>query len=198
MVAMKTLLQLAFFLSMAIGPVSLLLLQRPVTAPVGKKEPTLFLERMQGSENAKGLPKFKVELRNSGEDDLVLNVGVMLANGKKQYPNAISLVVTDSKEKSLELGLPGPFFVAGRVDPLVLPLPSGATFSLPVDLANCLPVSPSEPDYKFEGAYSIEARYTGKAVSSQEANLDTKGVALMPYWIGTVTSNRLPFDVAGK
>lgn len=80
----------------------------------------------------------------------------------------------------------------------MLPLPSGAAFSLPVDLANCLPMSSSEPDYKFEGAYSIETRYTGKAVSWQEANLDTKGVALMPYCIGTVTSNRLRFEVAGK
>jgi hypothetical protein len=97
MVAMKTLLLLAFFLSMAVGPVSLLLPQRPVTAADGNKEPTLFLERMPGSENAKGLPKFKVELRDSGDDDLVLNVGVMLANGKKQYPDAITFVVTDSK-----------------------------------------------------------------------------------------------------
>lgn len=92
---MKTLLLLAFFLSIAIGPVSLLLPQRPVTAADGKKEPPLFLERMQGFEDAKRLPKFKVELRNSGDDDLVLNVGVMLANGKKQYPDAITLVVTD-------------------------------------------------------------------------------------------------------
>ena len=33
-------------------------------------------------------PKFTVELRNAGESHLVLNVGLMPANGQKQYPNA--------------------------------------------------------------------------------------------------------------
>jgi hypothetical protein len=33
-------------------------------------------------------PKFTVELRNAGESDVVLNVGLMLANGQKQYPHA--------------------------------------------------------------------------------------------------------------
>jgi hypothetical protein len=42
-------------------------------------------------------PKFRVELRNAGESDLVLNVGVMLANGQKQYPNAVVLTLTDAQ-----------------------------------------------------------------------------------------------------
>jgi hypothetical protein len=41
---MKTLLLLAFLLSIAVGPVSLLLPQRPATAADGNKEPTLFLD----------------------------------------------------------------------------------------------------------------------------------------------------------
>jgi len=65
---------------------------------------------MQGSENAKGLPKFKVELRDSGDDDLVLNVGVMLANGKKQYPDAITFVVTDLNKNLLSLVFAAPSY----------------------------------------------------------------------------------------
>lgn len=35
-------------------------------------------------------PKFRVELRNSGEKDLLLNLGVMTRNGEQQYPAALS------------------------------------------------------------------------------------------------------------
>jgi hypothetical protein len=66
-----------------------------------------------------------------------------------------------------------------------------------VDLGKYWAAPSKEFEYKFQrGTYSIQARYTGKAVSQQEANLDVKGIALMPYWTGTVTSNQLPFDVS--
>jgi hypothetical protein len=60
-------------------------------------------------------PKFGVELRNAEESDLSLNLGIMLDNGRKQYPIAIFLNLTDTQ-------------------PFVLSLPVGATFSMPVDL----------------------------------------------------------------
>jgi len=51
----------------------------------------------------------------------------MLANGKKQYPEAIILVITDSRGTFHEMGFAGdPWAIAGRVDPFVLPLPAGA------------------------------------------------------------------------
>jgi hypothetical protein len=85
------------------------------------------------------------------------------------------------------------------MDPLIVPLPIGSTFSIPVDLNNYWPMAPTEPDYKLEpGNYSLEAQLVGRAVSQQEANLDVKGIALMPYWKGTVTSNRLSFQVPNQ
>ncbi len=120
----------------------------------------------------------------------------MLANGKKQYPNAIVLTLVDARGKSRRLDLREPWFVAGRVDPLVLPLPTGAAFSILVDLDKYWPAASKEFDYKLKpGSYSIEAQFTGRGVRQQEANLDVKGIALMPYWTGTVTSNRQPFEV---
>jgi hypothetical protein len=137
---------------------------------------------------------FRVELRNAGENDLILNLGSMLANGKKQYPDAVVLTLTDSQGKPQRLALQGPFYIAGRVDPLVLPIPIGSTFSIPVDLNRYGP-----PDYKLKpGTYSLEAQVTGKGVSQQEANLDVKGIALMPYWKGTVTSNQLRFEISNQ
>jgi len=141
-------------------------------------------------------PKFRVELRNAGENDLILNLGIMLANGKKQYPNAVVLTLTDAQGKSRRFDLREPWYIAGRLDPLVLPLPTGADFSILVDLDKYWAAASKEFDYKLKpGSYSLEARFTGKGVSQQEANLDVKGIALMSYWAGTVTSNRLQFEV---
>jgi hypothetical protein len=141
-------------------------------------------------------PKFRVELRNAGDSDLVLNVGVMLANGQKQYPNAVVLTLTDAQGKTRWLTLREPAAVAGRVDPFILPIPAGATFSIPVDLDKYWAAASKDFDYKLKpGSYSLEAQFTGKGVSQQEANLDVKGIALMSYWMGTVTSSRLQFEV---
>jgi hypothetical protein len=144
-------------------------------------------------------PKFRVEFRNTGENDLILNLGVMLGNGKRQYPNAVVLSLTDTTGKSRQLDLREPAFVAGRMDPFALPIPIGATFSLSVDLDNYWAAKKKEFDYKLKpGSYSIQAQLTGKGVSQQEANLDVKGIALMPYWRVAVTSNQLRFDVSNE
>jgi len=141
-------------------------------------------------------PKFRVELRNAGESDLILNLGLMLANGKKQYPNAVVLSLIDAQGKSRRLDLRDPFAIGGRLDPLILPIPAGAAFSIPVDLDKYWAAGSKEFNYKLKpGNYSIEAQITGKGVSQQEANLDVKGIALMPYWTGMVTSNRFQFEV---
>ena len=80
-------------------------------------------------------PKFRVELRNSGEKDLLLNLGVMTRNGEQQYPAALSLIIVDAQGESrlLELKIPLQVRDAGR-ETLTLPLSVGATLSVPVDL----------------------------------------------------------------
>jgi hypothetical protein len=69
------------------------------------------------------VPKFRVELQNAGEDDLILNLGITLANGRKQYPKDIVLLLTDSQGKARRFELKEPFYVAERVDHLIVPLP---------------------------------------------------------------------------
>jgi hypothetical protein len=161
--------------------------------PVDGLQMAISLDQAEAQSKA---PKFKVELLNAGENDLILNLGVMIANGKKQYPNAVVLTLTDAQGKSRRFDLREPWFVVGRVDPFVLPLPTDAAFSILVDLDKYWAAASKEFDYKLKpGSYSIEAQFTGKGVSQQEANLDVKGIALMPYWTGTITSNRLQFEV---
>jgi hypothetical protein len=153
---------------------------------------TIYIDQAESTQSK--VPKFKVELRNHGETDLVLNFGAMLGNGRKQYPSAVDLSLTDAQGKSRRLDLLLPS-VAGRLDPFVLPLPAGAAFSIPVVLDNYIVAE--DVNYKPRpGTYFLEAQFTGRGVSQQEANLDVKGIALMPYWTSTVASNRVQFEVS--
>jgi hypothetical protein len=93
---------------------------------------TIHLNRAEVGQSK--TPRFRVELRNAGEHDLVLNVGMMLANDQEQYPNAVVLTLTDAPGKTRRLNLREPAAVGGRVDPLIRPIPVGATFSIPADL----------------------------------------------------------------
>ena len=166
-------------------------------APVNGLQMAMHLDRTRGTQFR--TPKFSVELRNAGEKDLVLNLGSMLANGKSQYPSAIVLTLTDVHGKSRRLELRGPAGIAGRVDQLVLPIPVGARFAIRVDLRNYWAPVTEEFEIKLKrGMYSIEAQLTGKGISYDDANLDMKGLSVMPFWQGTVASNRIRFQVPSR
>jgi hypothetical protein len=146
-----------------------------------------------------GSPLFEVRMHNAGDKDFILNLGMMLGNGSRQYPDAVHLRLTDEHGKTLLLDLIGPAIIAGRVDPLIVPLPKGATFSLSVDLKDYS--SPKAKVWKLDlarGRYTLSAEYEGVAISQRQANIDTQGLALMPYWTGGAESKALQFQVAGK
>ena len=134
----------------------------------------------------RGGARFAFALENVGKDDLVINLGAMLANGKKQYPSALRLTLTDAK--GAERHLRRTFaFVAGRVDPFVVPLPVGSRYTLRYDLADFMDEErPGEPFAP--GPYGAAVEFIGKAVAREETNSDSAGLALMPYWTGTVRS----------
>jgi hypothetical protein len=124
-----------------------------------------------------------LEVRNAGPKDAVLNLGIMLANGARQYSTAITLVLTDAEGKGHHAELAEPAGVtSGRLDPFIVPLPSGASLKLPVHISKCLwyasgHIEDFEPDPKKH--YTVQAQFTGKGVSQAEANLDVKGIALL-------------------
>lgn len=126
---------------------------------VGGLQMAIRLDQAEGAQSK--APKLRVELRNAGENDLILNLGMMLANGKKQYPNAVALTLTDAQGKSRRLDLREPWYIAGRLHPLVLPIPAGAAFSIPVDLDKYSAAASKEFDYKLKpGNYSLAAQFT--------------------------------------
>lgn len=147
--------------------------------------------------NRTSTPSFEVELSNIGDHDLVLNLGMMLVNGRQQYADAIHLALRDAQSNIEMLDLKGPPTITGRIDPFVVPLPKGARIILPINLAEYWVQKQNIFDIQLKpGRYFLSAEYRGEGVKL--ANLDCKGIILMPYWVGRVNSIEIPFVVPGK
>jgi hypothetical protein len=147
--------------------------------------------------NGTPLPTFEVELTNSGNIDLVLNLGTMLLNGREQFADAIDLSFRDAQNNTEKLVLKEPAMIAGRVDRFVVPLPKGAHFVLPIDLADYYIPDRDVFDIELKpGRYFLSAEYRGERV--EDANLDMQGIRTMPYWVGRVDSSEASFVVPEK
>jgi hypothetical protein len=137
-----------------------------------------------------GEARLTVALENVGKDDLVVNLGIMLANGKKQFPLALRLTLTDAKGARWGMRLPQPA-VAGRVDPFIVPLPARARYSLRYDLGDLIEEEPGGAGAPPTGRCRAAVEFVGKAVTRERTNADTPGLALMTYWTGAVQSQEL-------
>jgi RNA polymerase sigma factor (sigma-70 family) len=141
-----------------------------------------------------GKVRLSIALENVGQKDLMLNLGIMLANGARQYPLAVRLIVTDSADtrRIFHLHMPEPG-VAGRVDPFIVPLPVGCRYTLSCLLENFIEEGGWAFPLRNAGNYQISAEFMGKGV--ERTNTDTGGLALMHYWTGTVTSPGVPITL---
>jgi hypothetical protein len=147
--------------------------------------------------NGSSVPRFEVELSNSGDHDLILNLGMMLANGRRQFADAIHLSLRDAQSNTDVLDLKGPPVIAGRVDPFVVPLPKGAQMILPINLADYWIPKQKVFEIKLKpGRYFLSAEYRGRGATF--VNLDMPGIKLMPYWLGEVSSTEISFVVPEK
>ena len=132
-------------------------------------------------------PAFEVAFRNMGEQDVSLNLGMMLANGKVQLPDKIHLGLMDGSGRKRELHFSDPP-VAGRVDAYVVPLRSGSTYTLKLRLAQFW--SPGTEEFRLRlkpGRSEMSAQFQGDDVEA--SNLDMAGMKLMNFWKGKLQSN---------
>jgi hypothetical protein len=105
-----------------------------------------------------GLPVFELRLRNTGDHDLVVNIG-MLA-GTKQYPEAFHFFLLDASGTAYQLLRKGSLAgIAGRIAPLIVALPVEASFSFPVDLALYCSFAEGCPLRLTPSRYTIKADY---------------------------------------
>ena len=151
---------------------------------------TVRLDQSQGTDPSH--PKFQVQLRNDGENNLILNIGTFAGDGQEQYASAISLILLTSGGKPQFLSFLRPLQdTGGRLQPLLLPLPSGASFSIPVDLANYRAAGSNNRFYGLKaGTYLIAARFIGSNAVAPPGNFPLAPSRLLP-----VTEQ--PFDSVG-
>jgi len=140
---------------------------------------------------------FYIALENTGDSDVVINLGYMTQAGRVMFPDAIRLFLTDPQGATRELQYfdrryPG---IAGRVDDFVVALRTGSVYAIRVSLDHYWSSATKEFGIKLDrGRYRVEARFDGQGARS--LNLDTPGIGLLNFWKGTVRSNSLAFDIS--
>ena len=134
----------------------------------------------------------QLALRNVGDRDLTLNLGVMLANGKVQLPDRIAIKFTDAQGKTrlFKFGDLKHGAIAGRVDYYVVPLRVGSTYTLQLTLDQFWCHETKEFFIPLlSGDNQLTAQFEGTGASAP--NLDMPGIKLMNFWLGKVESNTL-------
>jgi hypothetical protein len=139
----------------------------------------------------RGNPEFQVAIRNVGEQDVTLNLGMMLANGKplkggkSLFPTNIRLNLTDPKGKRRELHFSEPG-IAGRVDDYVVPLRVGSVYTLKLPLSQFW--SPNTKEFTLElkpGKHQVLAQFEGSGAKHGSSKF------IMNFWKGKLQSNTL-------
>jgi hypothetical protein len=136
--------------------------------------------------------ELQVAIRNAGNRDVVINLGSMLANGETLFPGYIKVAFVDANGKTRDCR----FFdetprVAGRIDDYVVPLRVGSiyTLQLKMDLLFCSEDTPGSNIVLPPGKNRLTVQFQG--TGAKFINLDTQGIKLMNFWLGTVKSNTL-------
>ena len=130
--------------------------------------------------------RLRVALNNVSDKDTVLNLGMMLGNGRVQLPTAVRLILTDSGGDTRKLHFPVPN-VGGRVDDFIVPLRAGSTYTLRLSLKDYwCPESKEFPLKLAPGSYGVCAEFIG--TQAQHLNEDTEVLMFMPFWTGKLKS----------
>jgi hypothetical protein len=139
--------------------------------------------------------ELQLALRNVGDHDVTLNLGVMMANGKVQLPNYISLSLTDPQGRTrvFKFADKKHSIVAGRLDDYVVPLRAGSNYTLKLRLNQFWCQETNEFEITLpHGKSSLTAQFQGRGAGA--VNLDMPGIKLMNFWLGRVESNTLTVE----
>ena len=122
----------------------------------------------------------EVSIRNLGPNDAVLYLGETLGNGAHSYPNRLGLVARGPDGRVYNF-VYAPFFVAGRMDPMVVPLPAGAAYSVH---GRWYALGEEPPG---ESVFHVE--FEGVPARADSAGF--RDLNLMRFWIGKIASNEV-------
>ena len=134
----------------------------------------------------------ELAFRNVGDHDVMLNLGVMMSNGKVQLPNRVAIKFADARGKTrlFQFGDGRYPTVAGRLDDYVVPLRVGSTYTLQLTLDQFWCLETKEFSIPLlSGDNFLTAQFEGTGANA--VNLDMPGIRLMNFWFGKVESNTL-------
>jgi hypothetical protein len=133
---------------------------------------------------------FSIVIENVSSRDLNVRLGYSLNNGRSHQPDSLELIARAGAEAPRRLiyfnGMGG---IGGRVDPFVVPLPAGASYTLRCPFRNFVDPKSLRPIDVKARDYRIAAYLMGKSVTRNDVNLDTLGQTMIRCWQGTIHSN---------
>jgi hypothetical protein len=129
-------------------------------------------------------PTLCIDLQNVGKEPLHLYLGEVLGNGNQIL--AVDLSLADDKGKTIPL-VSKVIYIAGRVDPIMMSLAPGNSYSFQIDLADFSKGGDYVSLSLATGRYTLNAVYTGRDYRAETG-----------FWKGTVTSNALPFTIPAR
>ncbi len=155
----------------------------------------LALSIRANSPESSGALRLHVTMENMGQEDILLNLGTMLGNGRIQRPDAIRLLLVDGTGDRRELHYADPDVpgVAGRIDDYAVPLRAGSTHSIALELRDFW--CPTTKEHAIDlppGTYEVRAQFTG--TGSQHDG----GIPSLPYWTGTLESQAVLIEIGEK
>jgi len=135
---------------------------------------------------------FSIVVENVSNRDLNVRLGYSLNNGRSHHPDSLELIARAGGEAPRRLiYFDGRGGIGGRVDPFVVPLPAGASYTLRCPVKNFVDPGSLRPIDVKARDYRIAASLTGKPVTEKDVNLDTLGQTMIPCWQGTIHSNEV-------
>jgi hypothetical protein len=144
---------------------------------------------------------FDVMFQNVGDKEVVLELGVRSNTERFLFP--VRLLLDDPDGHSMELRLDDRAQItSGRLDDLTVPLPAGATHVVRVHLEQYVARTALSPLYVplgalGEGHYRIASQFEGVGLQfPASGHLANTPPPVLPFWIGTLRSNVLDFDVS--
>jgi hypothetical protein len=127
-----------------------------------------------------------LSIRNSGEVDTAVLLGIVIANGRWHVPRELMVELKRAGSPDIEqLVYRSPAGIAGRIDHWIVGLPVRSTFTLTLRPTDFVSIS-STPGLATPS--ELRARLTGRAITS-DLNPDMTGLQAWRLWTGTVTSN---------
>jgi hypothetical protein len=136
---------------------------------------------------------FRLTIDNASSTPTAVIVGAILGNDKTYLLQRVELTVrrTGAPDERLTYVDPSVAGIAGRVDPWLVALPAGASYSISVPARHFVSLPDHAPG-EFANAVKVQAQLTTHDMDNP--NLDMQGLKFVKVWVGTLTSEWI--DVA--